>query len=534
MALTKALLALAATITAAHPAVAQGASPGQNPAAADVQTWTARVAASRPKPVALKPTGMCTVMRDGKIADQKSCAASKTAATGDTSYMWPSGNKTTVGGTDEDFTVNGNLAAPNASDDLGLCLFVEKTGNTFCYKEGAKPGLAAQVPAPAAAPPAQPSVGETAHLSTAAAAAPKSTDTALEDEARLRKAAEDRVRALEAEIAQLKDAEAKRAVEIKAAETEAARRSEEALQAKQSAEAKAAEILGEVDRLQVLCAKADEKACEQALSLMNEAVVTGAVDTTRRKELERLKRLASAPFGIPALSVLSGFPMSTWFASTLAALLGLTLLLNRKRNTLSSEPLRDPVLITPRLDTGDLRLKPPPLPPQPALQPPPLAAANPAKDTLLAISAPALSGPTELSTGDKYLPNSLSGHPDIPTSPDSPPSSRTAYLLNMLLPGSGNAYYGQRAMSALLLMAILLALTTPFAPEKSMFLGLGFSIVTGIMAFFTAGESLLVGLPISLLLVLQPASAVVSAAVWLFALGASQFQIRSGVSARRP
>jgi uncharacterized Zn finger protein (UPF0148 family) len=471
----------------------------------------------------LKPTGLCTVLRNSKIADQKSCAAAKTAATGETAYLWPSGNKTTVGGTDEDFTVNGNLAAPNASDEFGLCLFVEKTGNTFCYKEGAKPGIATQTPAPA--------VTRAAAVAPHAPA-PKAGDPSLEDEAALRKAAEEKVRALEAEIAQLKEAEAKRSETAKAAEAEAAKKAEEAEQAKKAAETKAAEILGEVDRLQNLCAKRDEKACEQALSLMNEAVVTGAVDTARRKELERLKRLANAPFGIPALSVLSGFPMSTWFASTLAALLGLALLITRGRNSKTVEPIYDPVLTTPKFD-ADLTLRPPPLPPQHALEPPSLAASSlPAKDALLAVSVSALSGPPQLPDSEALQPSAL---PPAGSATDSasPPTARTAYLLNMLLPGSGNAYFGQRAMSALLLIAIVLAITTPLAPDKSMFFGLGFSVITGIMAFFTAGESLLVGLPISLLLVLQPASAVVSTAVWLFSLGISQFLIRSGAKAKK-
>jgi hypothetical protein len=65
-----------------------------------------------------------------------------------------------------------------------------------------------------------------------------------------------------------------------------------------------------------------------------------------------------------------------------------------------------------------------------------------------------------------------------------------------------------------------------------MLLGLVFSAISGVLAFFTAGESLLVGLPIGLLLVLQSAGPVVSAALWLFSLAASQFLIKSAAKAR--
>jgi hypothetical protein len=461
---------------------------------------------------------MCTILRDGKIGDQKSCTATKAATTGETSYLWPSGNRTTVGGTDEDFTVNGNLAAPNANDDLGLCLFVEKTGNTFCYKEGAKPGVTAQVPVPATAQ---------------TGPAPKSVASSLEEETKLRLAAEEKIRALEAEIAQLKEAEVKLSDAAKAAEAEAARKAEEAAKAQKAAEAKAAEILGEIDRLQGLCSNRDEMACEQALSLMNEAVVTGAVDTARRKELERLKRLANAPFGIPALGLLSALPMSTWFSSTIAVLLGLTLLITWNRKNMAPEqPAQDPALVAPRFDV-DLTLSPPPLPPQFEAQTLALSApASPAKDALLAMPVPSLTGAHELPGSEVLLAEAQASFATSTGCTGSPPVARTAYLLNMLLPGSGNAYFGQKAMSALLLIAIVLAITTPFAPDKSMLFGIGYSAITGILAFFTAGESLLVGLPIGLLLVLQSAGPVVSAALWLFSLGASQFLIRSGAKAR--
>jgi hypothetical protein len=158
--------------------------------------------------------------------------------------------------------------------------------------------------------------------------------------------------------------------------------------------------------------------------------------------------------------------------------------------------------------------------------------ASPAKEALLAIPVPSITGASDL-PGTAVLPaDALPFAANSTPSAHSPPAARTAYLLNTLLPGSGNAYYGQKAMSALLLIAIVLAIATPFAPDKSMLLGLVFSAISGVLAFFTAGESLLVGLPIGLLLVLQSAGPVVSAALWLFSLAASQFLIKSAAKAR--
>jgi hypothetical protein len=105
---------------------------------------------------------MCTILRADKVSEQQSCSAirasiasvdTSTGQTADrgTTYLWPSGNRTLVGGSDEDFSVNGNLAMPSPSNELGLCLKVEKTGNTFCYKEGARPKVAI---------PAQPAVSQ--------------------------------------------------------------------------------------------------------------------------------------------------------------------------------------------------------------------------------------------------------------------------------------------------------------------------------------------------------------------------------------
>lgn len=522
MAVTRTMLVLAAVAAAADVAFAQSPFPDQGPATPEPPSWTTRVAPPRPKPLALKPTGMCTILRDGKVADQKSCQANKSAIEGQTAYLWPSGNRTTIGGTDEDFTVNGNLAAPNARDDLGLCLFVEKTGNTFCYKEGAKPALAAA--SPAAAP--TPSLVPTPVAQTAAA--PRVTDSALEEETKLRKSAEEKVKALELELAQLKDAEARRAEQAKSVESEAAKKAQDAEAERKAAELKSAEILAEIDRLQVLCAQRDSKSCQQALNLMNEAVVTGAVDTKRRRELERLDRMASAPFGIPALGLLSGLPLSTWLASAIAAMLGSSLLVTRRRVALTQPPMAEATFATPTLDP-DVMLRPPPLPTVaslPSLPSLPMGSTSQTanSDVLYAVVSPATGAPI-LPAHDDPLSAAIPPPPATDDAAHGAPSTKAAYLFNMILPGSGNAYFGQRAISALLLIANLLAITSPYAADKSMLMGLAISIVSLVMAFFTAGQSLLVGIPIGLLLVLQPASAVVSAAVWLFALGTSQILI---------
>jgi hypothetical protein len=303
-------------------------------------------------------TGMCTILRGEQVLEQQNCKAMAEAegagesfAKGIT-YVWPSGNRTAVGGTDEDFTVNGNLAAPLTDTSRGVCLKVEKTGNTFCYKEGAKvkaaakpaeaksaepkPGdAAAKAPEPAEAKPGEAKAtaakkSETTAVAAAVATAPASHSTAsavaeqLAEEAKLRKSAEDEVKLLKAEIARLNEAEAQRAAaEKKSAEAEAASKAE--------AKTRADATLAELDKLKASCAARDALACQRAIVLAREASITGTIDKAKVGELEQLQLASEAPFGIPSLAFLGAVPRSTWATGSLAVLLGIALLVVSRR-----------------------------------------------------------------------------------------------------------------------------------------------------------------------------------------------------------
>ncbi|MGQ0672330.1 MAG: hypothetical protein ACT4N2_05550 [Hyphomicrobium sp.] len=329
-------------------------------------------------------TGLCTIMRDTTMVEQQNCKAianavpangtSEDSFASSTTYVWPSGNRTIVGGTEEDFSVNGNLAAPFPDQRLGLCLKVEKTGNTFCYRDGvrarpsASPVAAAAPPAPktqSAAPPVpkvidiSKSDGGASAIAGTSIAAPvavapvvsaggSSASSQLAEETRLRKAAEEEVVALKAEVARLSEADQKRVAEVaelrKASEAEESRRLEETQKKAEGDKARMAGVLTLIDELGKRCAARDGEACEQAVQLAREASVTGSLEKIDVEKLEQLRRIATAPFGVEALADFSDIPPSTWAASLVATLLGLTLLVTTLRRGRPSSNLPMPDL----------------------------------------------------------------------------------------------------------------------------------------------------------------------------------------------
>lgn len=318
--------------------------------------------APQPKRVS---TGTCVILKGEQIIDQQNCralAAVEDTANGSAAagfangitYVWPSGNRTVVGGADDEFNVNGNVAIPLPDEGRGLCLRVEKTGNTFCYKDGAKIKAAAAQPlpaVPAGAAPAQapspvdarraPPVPPVPGVTTVVPAA------ALADETKLRKAAEEEVKSLRAEVAKLTANEEKRVAELaeyrKAAEAEAGKSAD-------AEKARMAAVLKEIDQLKSQCANLDAAACERALALAREASVTGSLNTTTIGELEQLRGLAIAPLGIQSLAFLGGVPRSTLIVSVIAAGLALSLLLMMGRRTVAMPQHVDFGVSMPSLD----------------------------------------------------------------------------------------------------------------------------------------------------------------------------------------
>ena len=343
-------------------------------------------------------TGTCSIMRGETVLDQQGCGLAETApgapgTTRDITYVWPSGNRTNVGGAGDDFTVNGNTAVPLPDAGRGLCLRVEKTGNTFCYNKGATPKAAAApvVPAPVAAiKPAEvkkpaapaapaPPAAATAPAATAPPAAvttPPAPNAELAEESRLRKEAEAKVKSLEAEVARLNESKDKGHAELseklRTLEAQQKLRDEEAAKAYQAEQVRADAVLKELDNLESKCRYRDGDACERAIALSDEAAVTGSIDGTRRSELQRLRTIALAPLGIPMLGPARSIPVSTWIAGALAAILGFSLLGALSRRPPSSDPLLDAVRATPSLEPS-LTAAPPPLPSSKTLSMPVLA-----------------------------------------------------------------------------------------------------------------------------------------------------------------
>ncbi len=103
-----------------------GLAYAQTPDAYDVEALPAVAAPPAVAPTLAAPvpkrvsTGACVILKGEQIVDQQNCkalaAAEDTAVNGSAAagfangitYVWPSGNRTIIGGADDDFSVNGN------------------------------------------------------------------------------------------------------------------------------------------------------------------------------------------------------------------------------------------------------------------------------------------------------------------------------------------------------------------------------------------------------------------------------------------
>lgn len=101
-------------------------------------------------------------------------------------------------------------------------------------------------------------------------------------------------------------------------------------------------------------------------------------------------------------------------------------------------------------------------------------------------------------------------------------SANLAYLLNMLLPGIGNIYFGQTIMGILIFLMFLLAIFLFFAAGSTMVIGIGVIILSLLIAIPTAGLALLIGIPVGVLILFMGASSI---AIWIVCLLVSMFLV---------
>ncbi|KAB2877466.1 MAG: hypothetical protein F9K38_12670 [Pseudorhodoplanes sp.] len=102
---------------------------------------------------------------------------------------------------------------------------------------------------------------------------------------------------------------------------------------------------------------------------------------------------------------------------------------------------------------------------------------------------------------------------------------QTAYILNLILPGAGNIYFGQPIIGTIFILGILLGLFMLFFGASAAMLGIIIIVVSAVAAIFTLGLSLVVGAPIGLIFLLMGAGPIVAFFIWLFSLLVSEFLV---------
>jgi hypothetical protein len=112
---------------------------------------------------------------------------------------------------------------------------------------------------------------------------------------------------------------------------------------------------------------------------------------------------------------------------------------------------------------------------------------------------------------------------------DNSPTPSTAYVLNILLPGAGNIYFGQPIVGCLFILSILFGIFIFMFGASAAVLGIVIILASVLAAFFTFGLSLIVGLPVGLLFLLMGAGPVLAFLIWLFALIVGELLIHSKV-----
>jgi hypothetical protein len=85
------------------------------------------------------------------------------------------------------------------------------------------------------------------------------------------------------------------------------------------------------------------------------------------------------------------------------------------------------------------------------------------------------------------------------------PSSQTAYILNVILPGAGNIYFGQPIVGTVFVLGILFAVFIGFFGASAAMLGIVIILISLVAAIFTFGLSLL-ALPIGLVFLMMGSS----------------------------
>ncbi len=107
------------------------------------------------------------------------------------------------------------------------------------------------------------------------------------------------------------------------------------------------------------------------------------------------------------------------------------------------------------------------------------------------------------------------------------PNSQTAYILNFILPGAGNIYFGQPIIGTILVLGILFGLFLLFFGAGAAMIGILIILVSLVAAIFTLGLSLVVGLPIGIMLLLMGAGPIVAFIIWIFSLIVSQVLVHT-------
>ena len=107
------------------------------------------------------------------------------------------------------------------------------------------------------------------------------------------------------------------------------------------------------------------------------------------------------------------------------------------------------------------------------------------------------------------------------------PTSGTAYILNLLLPGAGNVYFGQPVIGTIFILGILLSLFMLLLGGSAAMLGVVIIVASIITAFFTFGLTLIVGLPVGFLFLMMGAGPILAFFIWIFSLIVSEVLVHS-------
>ncbi len=106
------------------------------------------------------------------------------------------------------------------------------------------------------------------------------------------------------------------------------------------------------------------------------------------------------------------------------------------------------------------------------------------------------------------------------------PSPQTAYILNVILPGTGNIYFGQPIVGTVFVLGLLFAVFIGFFGASAAMLGIVIILISVVAAIFTFGLSLL-ALPIGLVFLMMGAGPLIAFVIWLFSLIVSELLVHN-------